>query len=86
MFNNFRILPVAVLAIALSPLAANARTGDVSHNPGGTQYLSAPAQIATNSQGRPSEFTPAGRQTLTDVAPEYAAAANHDNGGEPAVF
>lgn len=85
MFNHFKILPVAVLAIALSPLAANARTGDVSHNPGGTQYLTDPGQVAANSQGRPGEFTPAGRQTLTDTVPQYAAAASH-NGGEPAVF
>jgi len=76
MLNRFKFLPALALAAALSPLAANAWTGQVSNQGNAHEQVlvSAPgsAQQSSNSQGRPGEFNANPGQTQTDSTPQYA--------------
>jgi hypothetical protein len=84
MLNRSKFLPVLALAAALSPLAANAWTGQVS-NPGQAQAqlntAEAGGQISTNSHGRSQEFNVPVGGTVSDATPQYAN-ANHAVAGE----
>jgi len=74
MFNRKNLLPALALAVALAPLAAHARTGDISHNHAAPQSARAVAQVAsTASQGRPGEFNHPTGYILNDGSTEYAA-------------
>jgi len=84
MLKVSKFLPVMALAAALSPLAANAWTGQLS-NPGQAQaYLNtaeAGGQVSTNYQGRAHENNVPPGGTVTDAPAEYAG-ANHAVAGE----
>lgn len=70
----YRILPALVLASALTPFAANARSGDAPAQNAAAQYLVTPAAApgAGFSQGRFTQPDAAG-QVITDKAPAFAA-------------
>ena len=82
MFNRKNLLPALALAAALAPFAANARTGDVSHNPAAQQSAQpvAGAQIAAASQGRPGEFNHPTGYILNGAPAEYATTGAPTNG------
>jgi len=80
MLNRKNLLPALALAVALAPFAANARTGDVSHNPAAPRNAQAVAQVAAASPGRPGEFNRPTGYILNNTAPEYAATGAPANG------
>jgi hypothetical protein len=77
-----KFLPVLALAVALSPFAAQARTGaspvaDAAHP---VYLLGTNAQFANNDHGRAHESDPASGLFLGDAPAEYAATSNANVG------
>jgi hypothetical protein len=82
MFNRKNLLPALALAVSLAPLAAHARTGDVSHNQAVQQSAQpiAGAQVTSASPGRPGEFNRPAGYFLSAAAPQYAASGAQTQG------
>ena len=82
MSKSSKFLPLLAMAVALSPVAANAWTGQLTRYPAApTHYQVTGLRVSGNSQGRPSQSTPAPGGPLSDSAAQFAASVTPNEGG-----